>query len=104
MLNRLTFACASALSVIALWGCTLAEWGQVGEDALEAAPQVAIDAITNPNPVGWAVLAVTFLSGLIAKSAARGFGKGAAYTGSTTYKAILAVLTKLGLVKTPPAE
>jgi hypothetical protein len=58
-------------------GCTLAEWSKIKDDAVVAAPEAINDILTNPSPVGIAIVITTFISGLFAKSAARGFGKGA---------------------------
>jgi hypothetical protein len=103
MLRRLTVACAALAALVAMWGCTLAEWQDIGADAIAAAPAAAGEALTNPTPAGIAVIVVSFLSGLIAKSAARGFGKGAAASSSATYNVIVAILRKLGIVKSNDA-
>ena len=67
-------------ALVVFVGCTLGEWQQVGSDALASVPQAVTDIATNPTPAGVLIVIGTFLSGLVAKSAARGFGRGTVIT------------------------
>jgi len=74
-------------------GCTLKEWQQVGSDAVAAIPQTVTDIATNPSPAGILIVIGTFLSGLIAKSAARGFGRGTVIATQATARGVTGIVT-----------
>lgn len=65
------------LVALVVAGCTAAEWARIADDAKTAAPDAVFDAVSNPNPVNWILVVSAFVTGLIGKSAARGFGRGA---------------------------
>ena len=66
-----------ALGAYFLAGCTTAEWKAVGTDAVEGAPVVVGQALTDPTPIGVGMVVMSYLLGLVSNSAARGFGQGA---------------------------
>jgi hypothetical protein len=71
----------TACVLICLIGCTAAEWSQIADDAATAAPDAIGDALANPNPVSWGIILAVYLGGIVSKSVARGFGKGAVVVG-----------------------
>ena len=77
--------------VLSCVGCTLTEWKAVATDAVNDLPAAAVGVVENPTPSGVGLLVLTYLLGLISKSAARGFGKGAVAAKS----GVAAVVTKL---------
>lgn len=57
-------------------GCTLTEWLRIKKDAEQAAPTLVDEVIKNPtSPAGIITAVITYILGLVTKSAARGFGK-----------------------------
>jgi hypothetical protein len=79
-MKRLEWIVVSGLMMIVLVACTLQEVGQVATDAVNDAPAALTEILANPTPSNVGIVAAAFIVGLLGKSAARGFGKGATAT------------------------
>ena len=99
MNKRLVYLYLATIGTILMVGCTLAEWKAVGADALADAPDAAIKLVTDPSPINLIVTLAAFVSGLVGKSAARGFGRGV----SKTSTIVGGVIQRLKAPK-PPSE
>ena len=85
---------AIGATLLVLAGCSLAEWQAVGADAVAQAPAAVTEVISNPTPLGIAVIIATYIAGLVSKSAARGFGTAASKTATGTVSAVARLLKR----------
>lgn len=82
LVKRDTVAFVLCVVAILAIGCTWAEVQETTKDAVKDAPAALVDIVTNPTPSNIGAVVLVYIAGLVSKSAARGFGKGAKYAKS----------------------